>query len=128
MRGDKSTMSSEALERLADLMRVLNPLARAIALARGDPHDAERITKRHGPRHDSERQARRSVRSRDLRLPKPGTLIRRIHANREIVVRVLDRGFEYDGRPYRSLSAIAKRITGAHWNGLLFFGLVTQEK
>jgi hypothetical protein len=37
---------------------------------------------------------------------------------------VLDGGaFEYRGRRYRSLSAIAKAITGAHWNGRLFFGL-----
>ena len=32
-------------------------------------------------------------------------------------------GFEYDGRTYRSLSAVAKRITGQQWNGFLFFGL-----
>ena len=32
-------------------------------------------------------------------------------------------GFEYQGRPYKSLSAIARHITGTRWNGLLFFGL-----
>ena len=31
--------------------------------------------------------------------------------------------FEYEGQPYRSLSVIAKRITGAHWSGPRFFGL-----
>ena len=63
-----------------------------------------------------------------IRLPKPGDLIRRVYKGRELIVRVLDRAFEYDGQRFRSLSAIAKAITGAHWNGLLFFGLVTQKK
>lgn len=38
-------------------------------------------------------------------------------------VRVTDNGFVYDGQPYRSLSAIATRITGTRWNGWVFFGL-----
>lgn len=36
---------------------------------------------------------------------------------------VTDNGFVYDNRPYRSLSAIATRITGTRWNGWVFFGL-----
>jgi hypothetical protein len=51
-----------------------------------------------------------------------------VYKGRELIVRVLDRAFEYDGRRFRSLSAIAQAVTGAHWNGLLFFGLVTQKK
>ena len=39
------------------------------------------------------------------------------------VVDVTDDGFLFDGKPYRSLSAIARRITGAHWSGPRFFGL-----
>ena len=38
-------------------------------------------------------------------------------------VRVLDKGFEFEGQPYRSLSAVAKAVTGSHWNGRAFFGL-----
>ncbi len=34
--------------------------------------------------------------------------------------------FQYDGKVYKSLSAIAKEITGAHWSGPLFFGLRKQ--
>ncbi len=41
----------------------------------------------------------------------------------EHVVTVLPDGFEYEGRPYRSLSAIARAITGTRWNGWTFFGL-----
>lgn len=36
---------------------------------------------------------------------------------------VTDDGYEMDGRTYRSLSAIAKHITGAHWSGPRFFGV-----
>ena len=40
---------------------------------------------------------------------------------------VRDDGFEYNGGSYRSLSAIARAITGAHWNGYDFFGLGKKE-
>lgn len=38
-------------------------------------------------------------------------------------VTVLQNGYEWQGRPYKSLSAIARAITGTRWNGLVFFGL-----
>jgi hypothetical protein len=41
---------------------------------------------------------------------------------------VLADGFEYDGKPYKSLSAIARAITGTRWNGWLFFGLRKQGR
>lgn len=43
-------------------------------------------------------------------------------------VTVLEDGFEYDGRRWKSLTAIAKAITGGHWNGPLFFGLTGRKK
>jgi len=53
----------------------------------------------------------------------PGTrLVRDWHGVGHSVT-VLADGFEYDGRHWKSLSAIARAITGAHWNGLRFFGL-----
>ena len=36
--------------------------------------------------------------------------------------------FEYEGRCYPSLTAVAKAVTGSHWNGMLFFGLTGSEK
>jgi hypothetical protein len=39
------------------------------------------------------------------------------------VVQVETDGFRYEGASFPSLSAVAKHITGTHWNGLLFFGL-----
>jgi hypothetical protein len=61
--------------------------------------------------------------SRDGRLPAAGTLLTRDFKGQTFVVKVLDDGFEYEGRQYRSLSAIAGEITGTRWNGFLFFGL-----
>ena len=59
---------------------------------------------------------------------KPGTTITRTWRGQEIVVHVRENGFEHDGVLYRSLSAIAKQITGAHWNGKLFFGLTPRKE
>lgn len=60
---------------------------------------------------------------RSSSFPKPGAVLRREYKGRVIVVRVLPRGFEYEGEVYRSLTAIARKITGAHWNGVSFFRL-----
>jgi hypothetical protein len=59
----------------------------------------------------------------DRRLPMPGTVLQREYHGQTVTVTVLDAGFEYAGQVYRSLTAVAKAITGSHWNGLLFFGL-----
>ena len=53
----------------------------------------------------------------------PGTRIVRDWHGAGHTVTVLEKGFEYDGKAWRSLSAIAKAITGTHWNGPRFFGL-----
>lgn len=56
--------------------------------------------------------------------PRPGTIIVRVwHGEKhEVVIRT--NGFEYNGQLYRSLTAVAKKITGAHWNGKRFFQLM----
>jgi hypothetical protein len=53
----------------------------------------------------------------------PGTVLTRPYKGRTITATVLDDGFEYEGEVYRSLSAVAKAVTGSHWNGNYFFGL-----
>jgi hypothetical protein len=63
------------------------------------------------------------VSDHDPRLPMPGSVIVKEYHDRNILVQVLDGGFEYDGRRFTSLSAIATEITGTKWNGLAFFGL-----
>ena len=58
---------------------------------------------------------------RDPRLPRAGTLLTREYREREYQVLVLENGFEFGGRPYSTLSKIAREITGTNWNGFLFF-------
>src|SRR5207253_10134243 len=58
------------------------------------------------------------------RLPIPGTVLTRTYRGKHVAVTVLADGqFDYAGQTYKSLSAIAKAVTGSHWNGYLFFGL-----
>ena len=54
---------------------------------------------------------------------KTGTTLVRQWRGHTHAVSVRENGFEYEGERYRSLSVIAKRITGAHWSGPRFFGL-----
>ncbi len=65
---------------------------------------------------------------RDPRLPRPGSTLTRRYRGHEIRVAVLEDGFEYEGRQYASLSALAREITGQRWNGLLFFGLTMRVR
>src|SRR5262249_39415951 len=66
----------------------------------------------------------RSLRGRaDQRLPPPGTVITRVYKGETLQVHVRQDGLEFEGQLYRSLSAVAKAITGAHCNGFAFFRL-----
>ena len=76
---------------------------------------------------DLKTTAGRMALARDDRLPMPGTVLRRVFRGQEYHVTVLPDGFEYDGQAYRSLSAIAHAITGSHWNGYHFFGLLKDK-
>jgi hypothetical protein len=53
----------------------------------------------------------------------PGSVIKRDYKGRTIRVNVLADGFEYEGERYKSLTAVAKAVSGKHWNGFHFFGL-----
>jgi hypothetical protein len=59
--------------------------------------------------------------------PIAGTCLIREWQGVEHSVTVRDDGYEYQGRPYKSLSAIARLITGTRWNGWTFFGLKNQR-
>ena len=63
----------------------------------------------------------------DPRLPMPNTILARRYRGRTIQVLVLPKGFEYEGQVYKSLSAVARAVTGTHWNGYHFFGLRKPE-
>jgi hypothetical protein len=66
--------------------------------------------------------------SKDRRLPVIGTTLRRTYRDQIVEVKILKNGFQYQGRRYDSLSAIAREATGTRWNGLLFFGLTPRGK
>jgi hypothetical protein len=55
--------------------------------------------------------------------PSPGTILTRDYKGTRIAVLVRVDGFEWDGRVYRTLSAVANAVTGNHWNGNRFFGI-----
>ncbi len=59
----------------------------------------------------------------DDRLPPPGTIIPRAYKGQQFRVQVLAEGFEFEGEYYKSLTAVAKVITGQHCNGFQFFRL-----
>ncbi|WP_394845149.1 DUF2924 domain-containing protein [Pendulispora brunnea] len=61
------------------------------------------------------------------RLP-PGTLLQREHGGKVHQVQVGEFDFEYEGVRYASLSAVARKITGTHWNGRRFFNLTADKK
>jgi hypothetical protein len=63
----------------------------------------------------------------DLR-PITGTRLIREWQGIEHVVTVTADGFEWQGRPYQSLSAVARQITGTRWNGWTFFGLKNHRR
>ena len=86
----------------------LQPETIARLEALGEPIDGGNITLR---------------RIRQEQRPIVGTRLLREYQGVEHVVTVTRDGFEYQGRPYQSLSAIARAITGTRWNGWLFFGL-----
>jgi hypothetical protein len=60
---------------------------------------------------------------RDARLPPPGTWLTRQFQQQSVAVEVLEKGFRYQERVYKSLSAVARNATGTQWNGFSFFGL-----
>ncbi len=68
-----------------------------------------------------------SRKPREERRLLPGTRLLREWQGVEHTVTVLDTGFEWQGRPYGSLSSVARAITGTRWNGWLFFGLASTK-
>lgn len=58
----------------------------------------------------------------------PGTRLVRDWHGLGHTVTVLNDGFEYAGQHWKTLTAVARAITGAHWNGPLFFGLSERKK
>ena len=77
-----------------------------------------------GEQYDGDNVTTRRIRHEAR--PVAGTRLVREYRGVEHTVTVLADGYEWEGRPYRSLSAIARAITGTRWNGLVFWGLKRQ--
>jgi hypothetical protein len=60
---------------------------------------------------------------RDKRIPIPGSSIIRTYKDQKLEVKVLENGFEYDGKIFKSLTMVTKVITGSNWNAFNFFKL-----
>lgn len=75
------------------------------------------IAQQHADKDPIERRARPALR------PVAGTKLIREWEGVEHCVTVRSTDFEYLGRPYKSLSSVARVITGTQWNGWVFFGL-----
>ena len=61
--------------------------------------------------------------NRDPRLPAIGTCLTREFQGGTVSVEVLEKGFRYQEQVYRSLSAVARQVSGVQWNGFAFFSL-----
>jgi hypothetical protein len=62
-----------------------------------------------------------SKKPRDSRLPAPGQWLIRQFQGQTVSVEILGTGFRYQERVYKSLSAVARHVTGVQWNGFSFF-------
>lgn len=68
-----------------------------------------------------------ATKRRPARTFKPGTRLVREWRGVTHTVVILDHGVEWHGQRYRSLSVVAREITGAHWSGPRFFGLLAER-
>lgn len=75
------------------------------------------LARQHADKDPAERKTKPVLR------PIAGTRLIREFQGIEYCVTVRADDFEYQGRPYKSLSSVARAITGTKWNGLVFFGL-----
>jgi hypothetical protein len=100
-------LSTEAQGKIQELIQKYDPVNNKAMRPEGDP----------------ENKPKKLNLSRDKRLPIPGTVIIKEYKGIKLEVKVLESGFEYHNKAYKSLTAIAKEVTGAHWNGYLFFNL-----
>ena len=80
-----------------------------------------------GEELDGGEKKKRGIRL-DRDRPITGTRLLREWQGVEYIVTVTADGFEWQGRPYKSLSAIARAITGTRWNGWVFFGLKNHRR
>jgi len=125
--GEESSSSNHAhlfrriawrLQALAEEDLTTRARERALALA------ADADLRLRAPRQFwRELEAKAKEPQRDRRLPPVGEILYRQYQGQAVSVKILNDGFEYEGKIYDSLSSIASVVTGTRWNGFTFFGL-----
>lgn len=68
-------------------------------------------------------QKQQATKPKDLRIPPEGSLISKTYHGQTIEVKVLENGFEYQGKTYKSISRVAMEIVKRPISGYVFFGL-----
>lgn len=68
-------------------------------------------------------QEQQATKPKDLRIPPVGSIISKTYRGQEVEVKVLEKGFEYKGKVYKSISRVAMTITERQISGYVFFGL-----
>ena len=103
-----------------------------LAVAVGDAPKSDEVIKSKKPRLRGRARAHVAAMIEGPSSAKPvglsaGTKLTRIYKGKRITVIVRDKGFEFDGSLYRSLSAIANKITGSHVSGNAWFGIAKRK-
>jgi hypothetical protein len=120
-----SPLNCQPVTRCAHVSRSARCIANQIQLPHRSRHDA--IHRTHSNDAAPAKRKRQSVRKageRDPRLPLAGAWIEREYQGKKVRVMVLHHGFLCNGKQYRSLSGLARELTGTNHNGLIFFGLI----
>lgn len=116
----------------AAIARDLKVVAGEVAASRSKETSTAPLAAHHLPKNSASRtahtrnavaQAGKSALPTASSQLQTGARLVKAHGGRNHVVQVTANGFDYEGQQFASLSAIARHITGTHWNGLLFFGL-----
>ena len=105
------------------------PAADMVAAGRTDDETTGRSREAAAPAScvtEPPRRERSPIRTMTIQL-KPGATLMRAWHGKTHTVQVTPDGYEYDGQRYGSLSLIAQQITGSHWSGPRFFGLVQRK-
>ena len=69
-------------------------------------------------------QKQQATKPKDLRIPPTGSIISKTYRGQQVEVKVLENGFEYKGKVYKSISRVAMTISKRQISGYVFFGLI----
>lgn len=107
LQSSKPISGPTELAKLREVATQINPLAQLISK-----------NKQRAEKYNNKNQ-----KLRDIRIPLPGSILEKKHKGHLVVVKVLEHGFEYNNKYFKTLSAVACAITGQHLSGYYFFGL-----